>query len=109
DLGPLAQELGADAAKPARTNFGQTLKRLNRVSYDVSLLTQYIGDGKGGLNPNGTLQRLVTSSEMYNNFNDMATAARDVFARARPAISNLNIFADKVARDPGAISRGALS
>lgn len=108
DLGPVAKDLGAEAGRPVSTTLGQTLGRLNRIAYGVSLLSQALEDPKGGLDPRGSLQKLLLQAELYDNLNGAARAFRDLATRARPAVDGLNTFAGKVARDPAAISRGAL-
>lgn len=108
DVGPLARDLGQDQGKPVTTALGQTLGRLNRISYDMGLLTAQIGNGKGGLNPNGSIQRLVMSAELYENFNRLAISGRDVMGGAKSVLGNFNKFAERIANDPAAIGRGVL-
>lgn len=108
DVQPVVRDLGQEANRRATTNLGQTFSRLNRLTYDLSLLTSQIGDGRGHLNPNGSLQKLILSAELYDNFNRMATSVRDVMGGAKSLVANFNRFAERIANDPGAISRGAL-
>ncbi len=108
DVGPFARDLGQDSSKPASTTLGQTLLRFNRMSYELGLLTARISDGKGGLNTNGTLQKLLASSELHDNFNRVALSARDVMGGTKAVLGNFNRFAERIANDPGAIGRGAL-
>ncbi len=108
DVQPVARDIGLPPGKAPATNLGQALMRLNRITYDIALLTSRIGDGKGGLNPNGSIQKLLTSAELYDNFNHMAIGAREVMGGAKTVLSNFNRFAERIANDPGAIGRGAL-
>jgi phospholipid/cholesterol/gamma-HCH transport system substrate-binding protein len=108
DVGPLATDLGQAANKPASTTLGQAVVRFNRITYDLALLTGQIGDGKGGLNPNGSIQKLVMSPELYDNFNKMALSAREVMGGAKTVLANFNRFAERIAADPAVIGRGAL-
>lgn len=108
DVGPLAADLGGKPSHVAQTTFGQAVMRINRISYDLNLLTNQLSDGRGGLNPNGSLQKLLTRSEIYDNLNRMAAGASRVVALAERALTNLNRFAERIANDPGAIGRGAL-
>jgi phospholipid/cholesterol/gamma-HCH transport system substrate-binding protein len=102
DFEPVARDLGADAAKARPTTaLGQLMARANRIAADLDLLTRELNDGNGNLSRDGTLQRLVVQSDLHDNLLQMA---RD----ARTLLRNLNIFADKVARDPSAMTRGAL-
>lgn len=109
ELKPVFTDLGTPAGKGTpTTNLGQSLYWLNRITANFSLLTNGLSDGKGHLNPNGSLQKLVTNPELFDNLSRMAASANDVFSAARPVIASIRVFADKVARDPAAISRGAL-
>jgi phospholipid/cholesterol/gamma-HCH transport system substrate-binding protein len=112
DLGPLAKDLGAPAGTQPTTNLGQAMMRMNRISYEVGLLSQTLVDPKDPkgtrLNPNGSLQKLLTTSELHDNWNVLATSARDVLSRAGSAIRNLNIFSERIARDPAVIGSGVL-
>jgi phospholipid/cholesterol/gamma-HCH transport system substrate-binding protein len=108
DFAPLARDLGAKPGTPPATEFGQVIKRLNVITYEVGLLTRTFSDGRGGLNPNGTLQKLLLQAEAYDNLNQAAIAVRDVFNRLRPAAAALNVFAEKVAKEPSLLTRGAL-
>ncbi len=110
DIRPVLDDLGATAGKSTPiTNFGQAVLRVNRITADLTLLTGALSDGKGHLNPNGSLQRLVTSPELFDNLSRMAFSANGVFDLARPAVKALGVFAERIAKDPGAISRGVLN
>jgi hypothetical protein len=109
DLGPLATDLGAPYGKPGTTQVGQTVSRLNRIAYDVGLLTAALADPSGTrLNPNGSLQKLVTQAELYDNLNRTAAVLREVLESARPVVRNLTSFTERISRDPSVISRGVL-
>jgi phospholipid/cholesterol/gamma-HCH transport system substrate-binding protein len=109
DVAPLAADLGGDARRRPVTPLGQATVRVNKIAAEVGLLTQGLSDGRGRLNPNGTLQKLVTEPDLYNNLNLTASGASRVVAVAERAIGHLNRFAERIANDPGAIGRGALS
>jgi phospholipid/cholesterol/gamma-HCH transport system substrate-binding protein len=109
DLAPLAADLGGGPDRRAATVAGQTMARLSRIVYDVQLLSATLNDGQGRLNPNGTLQRLLTQPDLYNNVTNLSTTAARVVAGAERAVANLNRFAERIANDPSAITRGALS
>lgn len=109
DLGPLAVDLGATAGASPTTNLGQSVMRLNRIVYEVGLLTAALPDRSGrALNPNGSLQRLVLRPELHDSILRASNSMEEVFAAARPVLRSLGEFADRIARDPSAISRGAL-
>ena len=108
DFQPVARDLSAEPNKLPTTNLGQAMMRMNRISYDVSLLTGQLATPNGRLNTNGSLQKLITNSELYDNMNLMATSAREVMGGAKAVLAHFNRFAERIANDPGAISRGAL-
>ncbi len=108
DIKPVLADLGASVTTMPTTNLGQTVFRVNRISYDIGLLTKALNDGRGGLNANGTIQRLLTHPELYDQFSKMAASANEVLNSAKPAIGSFRIFAEKLARDPSALTRGAL-
>ena len=108
DLAPLMKDLGAPTDFLPTTNFGQTVVRMNRITSDVGLLTRTLSDGRGRLNTNGSLQKLVTQAELYDNLNRLSVSANEVMAGLRPILASFRKFADKIASDPAAISRGAL-
>ena len=109
EVRPMLADLGApaDKARPT-TNIGQSMYWLNRITGNINLLTNGLSDGKGRLNPNGSLQRLVTNPELFDNINKMAASANEIIALIRPAVRSLGVFADKIAKDPAAIGRGVL-
>ncbi len=85
DLRPVLADLGAPAGKGSpTTNIGQSMYWLNRITGNINLLTSGLSDGKGHLNPNGTLQRLVTNPDLFDNLSKAAASANDVIALARP-------------------------
>jgi phospholipid/cholesterol/gamma-HCH transport system substrate-binding protein len=108
DLQPLLKDLGAPVSEKPTTNFGWGILRFNRVLYDVSLLTTKLNDGNNALNPDGSLQKLVTRSDLHDNMNRMAIQMAEFFQGGRQVMKNLNTFAEKVGRDPSVISRGML-
>jgi phospholipid/cholesterol/gamma-HCH transport system substrate-binding protein len=108
DLKPLLADLGGPVNAVPVTNFGQTLWRANRIFSDVGLLTRALSDGRGGLNPNGSLQQLVLNTSLYDNWNKVGASAQGLIDSLRPVVASLRGFADRVNRDPSALTRGAL-
>jgi phospholipid/cholesterol/gamma-HCH transport system substrate-binding protein len=104
----LFRDLGSSASVVPSTDFGQVMRRLNVIAGDVGLLTRMLNNGQGGLNPDGSIQKMIMRSELHDNMNRMALTANDAFMSIKPILSSFKVFADKVARDPGSISRGAL-
>lgn len=109
DAAPLMKDLGAPVDRTPATDFGQTVRRVNRIASDVELLSNTLRNSRGGLNTSGSLQRLLTQAELYDNFNAMAMSANQALLQLKVALASFREFAEKVSRDPGAISRGALS
>ena len=107
-LKPLAADLGGDPKRTPVTNLGQALLRLNAIAAQLGLLSRTLSDSNGQLNTNGTLQKLLTDASLYTEATATLRGANDIVKTLRPAIKNMSIFAERVAADPGAISRGAL-
>jgi phospholipid/cholesterol/gamma-HCH transport system substrate-binding protein len=108
DASPLFQDLGAPVAHVPTTDFGQSIRRLNRIASDLELLSSVLRNRGGGLNDAGTLQKLLTQGDLYENLNTMATSANQALVQFRSVLASLRGFAEKVSRDPSAISRGIL-
>ncbi len=107
-LDPVLKDLGAPVNHVPATDIGQAVRRINVLAADLELLTSKLRDGRGGLNTDGTLQKLLTQAELHDNFNNVALSASQTLAQLRAVLADLRVFAEKVARDPGAIGRGAL-
>ncbi len=106
---PVAADLGAPYGVTATTTLGQTLIRVNRIAYEVGLLTGALTDSTGKrLNTNGTLQKLILQAELYDNLTRVSLQVREVIEGARPLLRNLTTFSEKIARDPSALGRGVL-
>lgn len=109
DAAPLMKDLGGPVNRVPATDVGQTIRRINRVAADLELLTSVLRDPRGGLNANGSLQKLLTQSDLYDNLNIAAAGVNQVLAQAKQVLASFRVFAEKVSRDPGAISRGVLN
>jgi phospholipid/cholesterol/gamma-HCH transport system substrate-binding protein len=105
---PLFQDLGAPVTSTPQTDFGQTVRRMNVITSDLSLLTQTLRDPKGNLNADGSLQKLITRSDLYDNMNQFAVSGTYTFNGLKPVLAAFRIFAEKISRDPSAIAKGAL-
>lgn len=110
DLQPFVKDLGAGPDTRPTTNFGWSILRFNRVMYDFALLSKSLEDQNdpSKLNANGSLQKLITNKELYDNMNMAAIHLGKFFADGHRALGYLSTFAEKIARDPSEISRGAL-
>ncbi len=107
-LKPLAADLGSDTKRTPVTNLGQALLRLNAMAAQLGLLTRTLSDSNGQLNTTGSLQKLLTDGSLYSETTATMRGANEIVKALRPAIKNMSVFAERVAADPGAISRGAL-
>jgi phospholipid/cholesterol/gamma-HCH transport system substrate-binding protein len=104
---PALKDLGAPVNHPPTTDLGQTIRRINVITSDLELLTNKLRDGQGRLNVEGTLQKLVMQSDLHDNLNNMALAATQALNQLKLALGAFRTFAEKVSRDPAALSRGA--
>ncbi|ADV62335.1 Mammalian cell entry related domain protein [Isosphaera pallida ATCC 43644] len=108
ELQPLLVELGDTTNAPPRTQLGQTAYRLNRIASDLGLLTAALRTRDGRLDRTTTLAQLFTSSQTADNLNRMTLTITDLAANARIVLDKFSRFADKIAADPSALTRGAL-
>jgi phospholipid/cholesterol/gamma-HCH transport system substrate-binding protein len=108
DLGPLMKDLGAPVNHVPTTDFGQSVRRINRVVADLELLTAVLRTRNGTLNADGSLQKLLTQSALYDNFNATAVSANQALTQLKAVLSSFRTFAERVSRDPSLISRGVL-
>ncbi len=106
--GPLLRDLGSNTSTLPTTDFGQAVRRLNLILADIHLLSRHLSDGRGNLNPDGSIQKLILRAELYDNVNRMAMSANEAIIGFRPVINAFRTFAEKVAKDPSAMTRGAL-
>jgi phospholipid/cholesterol/gamma-HCH transport system substrate-binding protein len=107
-LEPAFKELGGPSDQKPVTDLGQALRRLNHVASDLALLTSKLRDGRGGLNTEGSLQRIVTDPELYDNLARVAVQANQAMQQLRTVLEEFRTFAEKVSRDPAALARGVL-
>jgi phospholipid/cholesterol/gamma-HCH transport system substrate-binding protein len=108
DAAPLMKDLGALPNHTPTTDFGQSLRRVNRIAADLELLTGVLRTRQGTLNTDGSLQKLLTQSELHDNFNAVAQNANQALSQLKAVLTSFRAFADRVSRDPSAISRGML-
>lgn len=108
-LTPLLKDLGAAVNTTPQTDFGSAVRRLNLISSDVNLLSRTLRGPDGKLNPDGTLQKLIATTELYDNMNRLLTSGSATVDNMKPALANLRTFAEKIARDPSSIAKEALA
>jgi phospholipid/cholesterol/gamma-HCH transport system substrate-binding protein len=107
ELNPALKDLGAPVKHTPTTDIGQGFRRLNLVLADLELLTSRLRSPGGGLNTEGSLQKLLVQTDLHDNINRMAVSANQAFLQLRAVLSTLRTFADKVASDPSSMTRGA--
>lgn len=108
DLNPALVDLGSNPTHTPTTDIGQTVRRANLALQDITLLTETLRTPQGRLNTNGSIQKLLIQSDLYDNVNRMAVSANQAFLQLRTVLSTLRNFAEKIASDPGVLGRGAL-
>jgi phospholipid/cholesterol/gamma-HCH transport system substrate-binding protein len=108
DLEPAFKDLGGTVKRPPTTDVGQVVRRMNMIAADVELLASKLRDAKGGLNTEGSLQKLLVQSDLHDNINKMAVTATAALTQLKAVLVALRSFADKVSNDPSSIGRGAL-
>jgi phospholipid/cholesterol/gamma-HCH transport system substrate-binding protein len=108
ELDPVLKDMGAPVTSAPKTDLGQAVRRINRIASDLELLTKNLRDDRGGLNEAGSLQKLITRSELHDNLNALALSANQAVAQFRTVLSALRLFAEKVSNDPSSLARGAL-
>ena len=82
------------------------LEGLGKVVEELTVLTQSVN------NREGTIGQLVHNPELYNNLNRVICNSNQVVlqiceltARLRPIVEDARVFMDKIAREPGRLSR----
>jgi phospholipid/cholesterol/gamma-HCH transport system substrate-binding protein len=74
-----------------------------------ALLEQLVEFSENLNNREGTFGRLMNDTELYDRLGRTIANAEDLTKRMRPVVDNLNVFSDKIARDPRQLGvRGAL-
>ncbi len=109
DVGPLLKDLGSPVNHAPTTDFGQSVRRFNRVVADLELLSATLRNRKGALNTDGSIQKLLTQPDLYDNFNTMVLNASQTLNQLKVVLTSFRAFAERVSRDPSVISRGVLS
>jgi phospholipid/cholesterol/gamma-HCH transport system substrate-binding protein len=52
-------------------------------------------------NREGSLGRLTSDAELYNNLNQAAKNVEELTRQLRPILNDVRVFTDKISRDPG--------
>jgi len=81
-----------------------TLRNIEELSSQLNDFTQTMAKN------DGSLQKLVSDPELYQNLNQSAASLAVVLKNLEPVVQDLRIFSDKVARHPELIGvKGAIS
>jgi phospholipid/cholesterol/gamma-HCH transport system substrate-binding protein len=107
-IDPLLKDLGSPVDHRPTTDVGQAVRRINLLAADLELLTSKLRDGRGGLNTEGSLQKLITQAELHDNVNTMAVTATQTLVQLKAVLGSIRTFVEKVSRDPSMLTRGAL-
>jgi phospholipid/cholesterol/gamma-HCH transport system substrate-binding protein len=108
DIAPLMKDLGSPVKNTPTTDFGQTVRRFNRIASDFELLSAALRNRSGTLNTDGSLQKLLIQGDLYDNFNNMALSASQALGQIKVVLASFREFAERVSRDPASMSRGML-
>ena len=96
-----ADQIVADIATTAKA-VSATATEIQKLTMDARGMLQNSGRG------DGTIQKILTDSSLYNNLNDATIQAARVLARAEKVTKDLEVFADKIARKPETLGLGGL-
>jgi len=83
-------------------NLDDSTTNLNKMLIDFRDLTRDIARSEG------TLQKLITDPSLYNNLNDSAVMVQRILPRLDRILSDVEIFADKIARHPESLGIGGV-
>ncbi|XZE54457.1 MlaD family protein [Planctomycetaceae bacterium SH139] len=99
----LAEPLGEGGADLI-ASLQRTLDNVDRAVVQFGTFGERINQGEG------TISMLLEDDELYWQFKRIAENVERTTVRVQPIISDIRVFTDKVARDPGVIGvRGALT
>lgn len=90
--------------------FGEVMKNANsglddlsEIFAQVQLFVESLNDRKG------TVGQLLHNPQLYENLNQSVTNIEELSRQLRPILSDVRVFTDKIARDPGRLGvRGVL-
>ncbi len=87
----------------------QVKSSLGNINGLVSRISQFTQSLSKLQNSEGTIGKLLNDTELYDSVLQTAENVRELSVRLDPMISDLRMFADALARDPGTLGiRGAL-
>jgi phospholipid/cholesterol/gamma-HCH transport system substrate-binding protein len=83
-------------------NLDESTATLNKVLVDLRDLTRDVARSEG------TLHKLIYDPALYNNLNDSAQMVTRILPRLDRILSDVEIFADKIARHPESLGIGGV-
>jgi phospholipid/cholesterol/gamma-HCH transport system substrate-binding protein len=97
------------ASKPIAENADQIVKNINVTSEQLARTLAEVRETLRAVNrSDGTLQKVITDPALYNQLNESAVALTRTLMRAEKIATDLQVFADKVARRPETIGVGGV-
>lgn len=83
-------------------NVEESTEKLNKILAEVREVYQAVTRGEG------TIQKLLTDPQLYNNINDTASTINKILPRLDRVLRDVEIFADKIARHPESLGLGGV-
>jgi phospholipid/cholesterol/gamma-HCH transport system substrate-binding protein len=80
----------------------QSLTRLDTVLLELQQFSKAVNDSQGALG------QFVHNPELYQRLNNAAANVEELTFRLQPVVNDARVIADKLARNPGRILRGAI-
>jgi phospholipid/cholesterol/gamma-HCH transport system substrate-binding protein len=80
----------------------QSLTRLDTVLLELQQFSKAVNDS------DGSLAQFVNNPELYQRLNNAAANVEELTFRLQPVVNDARVIADKLARNPGRILRGAI-
>ena len=98
----LTEALGKDGPEIVR-GLRNSMEGVDELVEQITLFAQALNES------DGTLNRLLTDPEMYQNLNQTLANARELTAKLKPITQDIHIITDTLSRDPFRLGvRGAL-
>ena len=101
----LTEALGTDGPEIIR-GLRNSMAGVDELVEQITLFSQALNES------DGTLHRLMTDPEMYQNLNQTLRNARDISAKLKPIVNDMRIVSETISRDPfrlglkGALQKG---
>jgi phospholipid/cholesterol/gamma-HCH transport system substrate-binding protein len=90
----------ADRSEQITRNLDNTLVQIARLTGSLA------GIAGNAMQADGSIQRFLTDPSFFNNLNDASLMLARILPRVDRILKDIEVFADKIARDPGRIGVG---